>query len=337
MVRPELPVTLADVEAAVDRLAGVAVATPLVPAVELSERAGTRVSLKLEGVQPTGSFKIRGAASKIRSLGTDAAARGVVTASTGNHGRALAHVSRTLGTPATVCVSDNVPAGKVDALRALGCALVVGGRSQTDGLAVAAELADDRGLTLVHPFDDREVIAGQGTIGLEIAEQAPDVSTVVVPLSGGGLISGVSVALTAVRPRVHVVGVSMDRAAVMAASLREGGPVELDEEPTLADSLQGGIGTDNRFTFAITRALVDEVVLVTEQQIWDAMRFAFHHHRVIVEGGGAVGVAALLSGRLVASGHVTIVASGANAEDAQVTALARGDTTPPTHPGRSST
>lgn len=329
VVRPELPVSLADVEAAVERITGVAVTTPLVPAVELSERAGARVSLKLEGVQPTGSFKVRGAASKIGSLGSNAAARGVVTASTGNHGRAVAHVARSLQIPATVCVSKNVPPGKVAALRTLGCDLVVGGRSQTAGLAAAAELVAERGMTLVHPFDDREVIAGQGTIGLEIAAQEPAVDTVVIPLSGGGLIAGVAVALTALRPRVRVVGVSMDRGAVMAASLRQGHPAELDEEPTLADSLQGGIGADNRFTFAIAQALIDEVVLVTEQQIWEAMRFAFHHHRVILEGAGAVGVAALLSPRLVTSGNVVVVASGANAEDAQIAALAHGDTSPP--------
>ena len=326
---PELPVSLGDVEAARDRVAGVAVHTPLVPAPGLGDGDGARVSLKLEGVQPTGSFKVRGAASRIRALAPDVAARGGVTASTGNHGRAVAHVARTLGIPVTVCVSEQVPAGKVRALRALGCELIVGGRSQAAGLVTAGELVAERGATLVHPFDDREVIAGQGTIGFEIVAQAPDVTTVVVPLSGGGLISGVAVAVTALRPQVRVVGVSMRRGAVMAASLERGRPVDLDEEPTLADSLQGGIGADNRFTFTLTRALVDEVVLVTEQQIWDGMRFAFDHHRLLLEGGGAVGIAALLAGRVASRGHVVVVGSGANAEDAQIAALAGGDATPP--------
>lgn len=328
-MRRELPVTLGDVDAARDRIADVVVRTPLVPAALLSERTGAHVSLKLEGVQPTGSFKVRGAASKIRSLPPAAAARGVVTASTGNHGRAVAHVARSSGVAATVCVSELVPPGKVRALRALGCDLVVAGRSQAEGLVTAGELVAERGMTLVHPFDDREVIAGQGTIGREIVEQEPEVTTIVVPLSGGGLISGVAVAAKALRPEVRVVGVSMQRAAVMAASLDRGGPVELDEEPTLADSLQGGIGLDNRFTFELTRALVDEIVLLTEQQIWDGMRFAFDHHRLLLEGGGAVGIAALLSARVAAQGQIVVVASGANAEDEQIAALARGDVAPP--------
>lgn len=326
---PDLPVTVDAVRHAARRIAGLAVRTPLVPAAVLGERTGAPVSLKLEGVQPTGSFKIRGAASLITRLEATAAARGVVTASTGNHGRAVAHVARDLGIAATVCVSGHVPPGKVRALRALGCDLVVRGASQAAGLAVAAGLVTERGMTLVHPFDDPDVIAGQGTIGLEVAEQAPDATAILVPLSGGGLLSGVAVAATAVLPGARVVGVSMERSPVMAASLRLGHPVELDEQPTLADSLQGGIGTDNRCTFAIARTLVDEVVLVTEQQIWDAMRWLFDHHRLVVEGGGAVGVAALLAGRVAVDGPAVVIVSGANAEDGQVAAMARGAATPP--------
>lgn len=325
----DLPVGPADVEEAAGRIADVSVVSPLVPAPGLRARVGAPVSLKLESVQPTGSFKVRGAASRLARLGAGAARRGVVTASTGNHGRAVAYVARDLGMPATVCVSEHVPAGKVRALEALGCVVQVGGRSQTEGLATAAELVTTREMTLVHPFDDPDVIAGQGTVGLEIAGQAPDTATVLVPLSGGGLLSGIAVAATAVMPAARVVGVSMERAAAMAASLRHGAPVELDEQHSLADSLQGGIGAHNRCTFAITRALVDEVVLVTEQHIWDAMRLLFDEHRLIVEGAGAVGVAALLSGRVVPHGHTVAVVSGANAEDGQVEALARGDDAPP--------
>jgi threonine dehydratase len=325
----ELPVGPDAVTAAAAAIRDVAVRTPVVPADELGRRVGASVSLKLEGVQPTGSFKIRGAAAKLATLDPADADRGVVTASTGNHGRAVAHVARARNIPATVCVSELVPAGKVGALRRLGCELVVGGRSQTDGLAAAAELVATRGMTLVHPFDDPAVIAGQGTIGLEIAEQVPDVTTVLVPLSGGGLLSGVAVAAADRLPAARVVGVSMERAPVMARSLRAGRPVELDEQATLADSLQGGIGLDNRCTFAITRTLVDDVVLVSEQQIWDAMRFAFDHHRIVLEGGGAVGIAALLAGLVVGDGHVVVVASGANAENAQVSALAGGAAEPP--------
>lgn len=313
-MRPELD----DIEAAAGRIAGVAVRTPLVPSPELSSRNGAEVLLKLEGVQPTGSFKVRGAASKILSLDPEEAARGVVTASTGNHGRAMAYVASRLGIPAAVCVSDNVPPGKVAALEALGCELVIGGDSQSAALETAARMVEGRGMTLVHPFDDPQVIAGQGTIGLEILEDAPWIDVVLVPLSGGGLISGVGLAMKALRPTVRVVGISMEHGAVMAASLEAGHPLELPEEPTLADSLQGGIGLDNRLTFDICRDLVDDVVLLDEAEIADAMGLAFGAHRLILEGGGAVGIGAILAGKVEPSATTAVVCSGANAEPGQI-------------------
>lgn len=313
-MRPELD----DIEAAAERIAGVAVRTPLVPSRELTRRHGAEVSLKLEGVQPTGSFKVRGAASKILSLDPEDAVRGVVTASTGNHGRAMAYVASRLGIPAAVCVSDNVPPGKIAALEALGCELVIGGDSQSAALDMAAAMVEERGMTLVHPFDDRQVIAGQGTIGLEILEDAPGIEAVLVPLSGGGLISGVALAMKELSPKVRVVGISMEHGAVMAASLEAGRPVELAEAPTLADSLQGGIGLDNRLTFGICRDLVDEVVLLSEDEIADAMAFAFGSHRLVLEGGGAVGIGAILAGKVDRSVKTAIVCSGANAEPGQI-------------------
>jgi threonine dehydratase len=322
-----LPVTAAMVDDARRRIAGRLVRTPLVPTDPADMHV--QVDLKLETVQPTGSFKIRGATNKVRGLG-EAGARGVVTASTGNHGRALAFVARTLGVPAAVCVSEHVPRSKLDALGRLGCEVIVGGTSQTDALATAEALVRDRGMTLVHPFDDPEVIAGQGTIGAEIAEEAPDTGTVVVPLSGGGLLAGVAVALRAALPTVRIVGVSMERAAVMAASLEAGRPVSMDEQPTLADSLQGGIEGPHGATLRIVSALVDEVVLLTEQEIWDGMRYAFEQHRLVLEGGGAVGIAAILAGKVTARGRTVVVCSGANAEPAHVAALAAGETAAPT-------
>lgn len=313
-MRPELD----DIEAAAGRIAGVAVRTPLVRSPELSSRNGAEVMLKLEGVQPTGSFKVRGAASKILSLDPEEAARGVVTASTGNHGRAMAYVASRLGIPAAVCVSDNVPPGKIAALEALGCELVIGGDSQSAALDTAASMVEERGMTLVHPFDDPQVIAGQGTIGLEILEDAPGIDVVLVPLSGGGLISGVALAMKALRPTVRVVGISMEHGAVMAASLEAGHPVELPEAPTLADSLQGGIGLDNRLTFDICRDLVDDVVLLDEAEIADAMGFAFAAHRLILEGGGAVGIGAILAGKVDRSATTAVVCSGANAEPGRI-------------------
>ncbi len=328
----ELPVTAADVAAARSRIRGLTLRTPLVPATELSRRCQVSVSLKLESIQPTGSFKVRGAASKLTSLDPEVARRGVVTASTGNHGRAVAHVAARSEVPATICLSDNVPAGKVAALEALGCELIVGGDSQAAALETAAEIVAERDATLVHPFDDVEVIAGQGTMALEVCEDAPDVSTLLVPLSGGGLAAGIAVAAKTSRPGTRVIGISMERAAVMAASLDAGHPVDLPEEPTLADSLQGGIGRDNATTFPILAALLDEVVLLDEQAIWDGMRHAFDAHRLILEGGAAVGIAALLTGRidLARDHHVVVVATGANAEADHVAALAQGATTAPT-------
>lgn len=301
--------TVDDISAAASRIVGIAVHTPLVEAPGLGP-----VALKIETVQPTGSFKVRGAASKILSLDDDQRARGVVTASTGNHGRAVAHVAGRLGIPAVVCVSDGVPAGKVAALEAMGCELVVEGRSQADALANAARLVQEQGMTLVHPFDDPEVIAGQGTIGLELIDRLPGLRNVLVPLSGGGLAAGITIALKEVDPTICVVGVSMTRSAVMAASLERGSPVELDERPTLADSLQGGIGLDNRHTFRILSELLDDVVLIDEPQIWAGMRYALEHHRLVLEGGAAVGIGALLSGKLEARTSTAVIVTGSNIE-----------------------
>ncbi|MBY5164229.1 pyridoxal-phosphate dependent enzyme [Salsipaludibacter albus] len=316
-------VAVGDVEAAAERIRGLVVHTPAITSAPLGERVGHPVRLKLEGLQPTGSFKVRGAASRILAEpGRPTDLAGVVTASTGNHGRAMAHVARELGVHAVVCVSDNVPAGKVAALRALGCELVVGGESQTAALVTAAGLVEERGLTLVHPFDDPLVVAGQGTIGLEVVAQAPETATLLVPLSGGGLLAGIAVAVTARRPDVRVVGLSMPEGAVMAASLAAGRPVDLPESPTLADSLQGGIGLDNRHTFPAVRDLVDDVVLVDEDAIWEGMRFALAEHRLVLEGAGAIGIGALLAGAVEVDGPVTVVCSGANAELDHVAALA---------------
>jgi len=314
-------VTVEGVLAARDRIRPVVLKTPTIASPPLSRITGSRVSLKIEGVQPTGSFKVRGAASKILSLDDDERARGVVTASTGNHGRAVAYVGSKLGIPAAVCVSDRVPAGKLANLEALGCRVVVGGDSQDAAMDVAVGLTESEGMTLVHPFDDRDVIAGQGTIGLELAEQVPDLSHILVPLSGGGLISGVAIALKDPLPEVKVVGVSMAEGAVMAASLQRGRPVEMEETTTLADSLQGGIGLDNRYTFSLVRDLVDEIVLVSEERIWQAMLWAFNNHGLILEGAGAVGIAALMSDMIDPGARVAVVCSGQNIESHHLKAL----------------
>lgn len=297
--------------------------TPLVPAHGLTERCGVPVWLKLETCQPTGAFKIRGASNALATLGLAERTRGVVCASTGNHGRAVAWAARRLGVPAVVCLSRLVPANKVAAVEALGARVVRAGESQDEAGDVVARLVADEGLTEIPPFDHPAVIAGQGTIALEILDALPDVATLVVPLSGGGLIGGIALAAKALRPSVRVVGVSMQRGAAMHASLAAGRPVQVAEEASLADSLGGGIGLGNRYTFALCRRLVDDVVLLDEPAIYRGMACLFEHG-LVTEGGAAVGAAALLDG-LEADGPVVLVVSGRNVDREQFLRVAAGE------------
>jgi threonine dehydratase len=240
--------------------------------------------------------------------------RGVITVSSGNHGRAVAYVAKRLGIHAVVCMSVQVPANKVGAIARLGAEVVVHGDCYDDSERHAMRLQEERGLTMIEPFDDPCIIAGQGTIGLEILEDLPSVGTVIVPLSGGGLISGVALAVKSAARAIRVVGVSMERAPVMVHSLKAGRPIEMAEEETLADALVGGIGLNNRYTFRMVQEYVDDTVLVLEEEIGAAMTFALEEHHLVVEGGGAVGIAALLSGKVEGlGGHVTVVVSGGNA------------------------
>ena len=250
--------------------------------------------------------------------------RGVITASTGNHGRAVAYVAKTIGITAVVCLSELVPQNKVAALQKLGAELVIHGQSQDEAESQARQLAEERGLTMVHPFDDPLVIAGQGTIGLELLQDLPEMDTVLVPLSGGGLIAGIALALKSANPSIQVVGVSMERGPVMAESLAAGKPIQLAEKPTLADGLQGGIGLNNQYTFQMVRALVDEVVLVSEETIAAAMAFALEEEHLVVEGAGAVCIAALQSGKVSEIGqNVALIISGGNVDIAQLLRVIR--------------
>ncbi|MGC8873084.1 MAG: hydroxyectoine utilization dehydratase EutB [Chloroflexia bacterium] len=305
--------TLNDVLRAREAVGRLARRTPLLRFSPLDERIGRAVYLKLENLQETGSFKVRGAANRIAALSPEERARGVVTVSTGNHARAVAWVACRFGIPATVCMSRRVPPGKVQAVRALGAEVRLVGESYDEAALECARLEREQGLTYIPPFDDPWVIAGQGTIGLEILDDSPEIDTAVVPLSGGGLISGIALALKSVRPEVRVIGVSQDRAPVMACSLKAGRPIELPEEETLADALAGGIGLHNRYTFRLVQRLVDDVVLVSEEEIAAAIVFALQALHLVVEGGGAVGLAALLQGRICPLGrHIAVVLSGGN-------------------------
>jgi threonine dehydratase len=312
---PDSSVTLRDIYRARQRIAGIAVRTPLIESPRLADLVGASVYLKLENIQRTGAFKIRGAANKLQSLSDEERQRGVITVSTGNHGRAVAYAARELGVEAIVCMSTRVPPSKVDGIRRLGAEVVLHGDSYDEAEQHAVRLQRDRGLTMIPPFDDPYVIAGQGTIGLELLENLPDIDAAIVPLSGGGLLSGIALALKSADASIRTIGVSMERAPVMFHSLRVGRPIEMEEEETLADALAGGIGLDNRYTFGMIQKYVDETLLVTEDEIAAAMAFALEEHHLVVEGGGAVALAAILHGKVGGAGENTVVViSGGNVE-----------------------
>lgn len=266
--------------------------------------------MKLESLQHTGSFKVRGAANRLLKLDARQRGRGVVAVSSGNHGRAVAEVAGRLGIRATVCVPDWVDPVKLNAIDAAGARVVRSGPSYDHAEERAAELAGQERLTPVHPFDDMDVIEGQGTVGLEVARRLPRVEEVIVPLSGGGLVAGIGLA---VKDRgIRVVAVSAARASVMRQSLQAGRPVEVPEEETVASALSGGIGLANRNSFALCEEVIDEHIVVKEEDIRSAVGKAFRVCRLVVEGGGAVGLAALWSGRYRPRGRAAIVVSGGN-------------------------
>lgn len=305
-------VTLQHILAARDRIADKIAATPVVVSTSLSERLGVPVHLKLEHRQTTGSFKLRGASNAVASLDAEDRTRGVIAASTGNHGRALSHAAKLEGMRAVICMSKLVPANKVEEIRRLGAEIRIVGNSQDDAQVEVDRLVAQERLVMVPPFDHSAVIAGQGTLGLEIVSAVADVETVLVPLSGGGLAAGIAAAVKGAKPNTRIIGISMQRGAAMKASLDAGRPVQVEEMPTLADSLGGGIGLDNRLTFSMCRDLLDDVVLLSEAEIAAGIAHAYEQEREIVEGAGAVGIAALLAGKIKPRGPVVSVLSGRN-------------------------
>jgi len=286
---------LTDTLVARRRLEGRLRRTPLVASPSLTGRHGAPVHLKCEHQQITGAFKLRGATNAVLALPPEARAKGVTAASTGNHGRALAHAARAAGIPCVVCMSALVPANKVEAIEALGAEARIVGLSQDDAQVEVDRLVAEEGMVALPPFDHADIIAGQSTLGLEMLEDLPEAETLLVPLSGGGLIAGIAMAAKTVKPSIRVVGISMQRGAAMHDSLKAGHPVPVEELPTLADSLGGGIGLNNRHSFAMVRDLVDEVLLVSEEEIAGAIRHAYAEERQVIEGAAAVGIAALLA------------------------------------------
>jgi threonine dehydratase len=308
---------LATFEAARVAIAGTIRPTPILPSADLSHRLGVPVLLKMEHHQVTGSFKLRGAANAVAGLSQAERNKGVVGASTGNHGRALAHAAKAAGVRCIVCMSTLVPANKVESIRALGAETRIIGKSQDDAQEEVDRLVATEGMTMLPPFDHPAIIAGQGTLGLELLDQAPEVETVLVPVSGGGLIAGVAAAVKAVKPGIRVIGISMDRGAAMVESQRAGKPVQVEEVASLADSLGGGIGLNNRYTFALVRDLVDDLITLTEAEIAVGMRHAYWRERQVVEGAAAVGLAALIAAKVEVRGPLAVILSGGNVDMAQ--------------------
>ncbi|ARS51883.1 hydroxyectoine utilization dehydratase EutB [Kushneria konosiri] len=308
---PHSAVTLHDIYLARARIAGQAARTPLVKSVALSERFEAEVHLKLETLQPSGAFKLRGALNAIAALDEATLERGVTTASTGNHGRAVAWAASRLGARAIICVSNLVPANKVAAIKALGAEVRTVGRSQDDAFVEARRLVREEGMTLIEPFDDPLIVAGQGTIGLELMEDVPELDRVLIGLSGGGLLGGIGRAVRAINPQVRVTGVSMMHGAAMIESLTAGHPVEVEEVETLADSLGGGIGLDNRCTWPLVREVMSDHCQVSERAIASAMVHFLEVEKMLVEGAAVVGLAALEEHAIDIRGEkVALIVSG---------------------------
>ncbi|AEY01364.1 threonine dehydratase [Oceanimonas sp. GK1] len=292
---------------------GRVVRTPLIRSESLSRRFGCEAWLKLETLQPIGAFKLRGATFAMSKLTDEQRQRGVVTCSTGNHGRAIAYAGSKLGVNTIICLSRLVPANKVAAIRALGADVRIIGNSQDEAEVEALRLVEEQGMTYLPPFDHPDIIAGQGTIGLEILEDLPQVNTIFAGLSGGGLLGGIGIAVKSVNPAVELIGVTMDRGAAMVASLEAGRPVQVTEYESFADSLGGGIGLTNRYSFEVVRRVMDQSYLVSEDAIARAMVHFAEQEKMLVEGAAVVGVAAIEQHHLDVRGQqVVFVVSGHN-------------------------
>jgi threonine dehydratase len=287
-----LQVTLADIERAAVRLEGTSVLTPMEESRWLSALTGHPVNLKCENLQRTGSFKVRGAYNRMTHLTADERALGVVAASAGNHAQGVALAAQVLGIHATVFMPEGAPIPKEKATRAYGADVIFHGRYLEDALVAARQFAAETGAILIHPFDNPDIVAGQGTVGLELLAQAPDVETVVVPAGGGGLLAGIAIAVKAMRPGVTVLGVQAQGAAAFPASLKAGAPVPLTSMSTMADGIAVGLPGD--VTFPAVRDLVDDIITVSESSLSRAVLATLERAKMVVEPAGAAGVAAIL-------------------------------------------
>tara|TARA_B100000579_G_C22723784_1_gene800747 strand:- start:75 stop:1025 length:951 start_codon:yes stop_codon:yes gene_type:complete len=262
--------------------------TPLIYSDFLSQNR--KVKLKLESLQKTGSFKLRGALNKLLSLSDEQKNMGVIAVSTGNHGKGVAYASSLLGIESTIYMSSMVPKYRKEAIEALGAKVEIVGKNSDEADLYAKNIAKKENITLVHPFDDEDIITGQGTIGLEMIKDFPEVDTVIIPTSGGGLIGGIALALKLQKPTIKIIGVSMKRGPSMYESLKLGKPVDVEELETLADCLGGSIGLDNKYTFNIVKETIDDFILVDEDKIEEGIKLNFLEHKLVTEGAAATSV-----------------------------------------------
>ena len=262
--------------------------TPLIHSLALSKNL--EVYLKLECLQVTGSFKLRGATNKLLSLTNEQKNKGVIAVSTGNHGKGVAHAAKQIGIKSTIFMSSMVPEHRKKAIESLGAKVEIIGNNSDEADLYAREFAKKNNITLVHPFDDLDVIAGQGTVGLEMLEVMPDIDSVIIPTSGGGLIGGIALAIKLQKPKVKIIATSMKRGPSMYESLKAGKPVDVKEEETLADCLGGSIGLENQYTFGICKDVIDDFILIDEPKIAEGIKFNFVEHKLVTEGAAATGV-----------------------------------------------
>ena len=303
--------TLKDIEAARQTIGDAISLTPCQHSGFLSRLTGAQVHLKLENLQNTGSFKIRGALNKLSTLSHEERCGGVIAASAGNHAQGVARAALQLGIHATIVMPEATPITKIEATRFAGAEVILQGETFDDAMRMARSLASERGLTMIHPFDDPAVIAGQGTIGLELLEQLPELGAVVVPVGGGGLISGIAVALKALRPTLRIIGAEADQAASAVLSRQAGRVLELDAIKTIADGI--AVKRVGDLTFALMQQYVDDLLTVSDEDIAAAILIYMERIRVVVEGAGAASLAALVSRKVQLDGVCTaVVVSGGN-------------------------
>ncbi|MGF1702829.1 hydroxyectoine utilization dehydratase EutB [Photobacterium makurazakiensis] len=313
MAHASTDITLHDIYQARQAIQGHVARTPLVYSEALSHRFGCDAWLKLETLQPIGAFKLRGATFAMSKLTREQKKAGVVTCSTGNHGRAIAYAGKKLGVHTIICMSQLVPENKVNAIKELGAEVRIIGLSQDEAEVETMRLVEEEGLVYLPPFDHPDILSGQGTIGIEIFEDKPDVDMIFAGLSGGGLIGGIGLVAKAINPDVQIIGASMDRGAAMAVSLEAGKPVQVPEYESFADSLGGGIGLNNAYSLPIVQEVMDHVYLVNEQSIARGMVHFFEHEKMLVEGAAAVGIAAIEQHNLDVSGKtIVFIVSGKN-------------------------